>query len=155
MFWARGGGATRRETIPAAAPRRTSPELTNSGAPGVISTKVWVRGARHGTLHPPEHSYGLGGALRRGLHGRRRICVPRVAGVHVRACFWAREWWPKVVCSWAGHRQGGTRLGRGRAALQGCCHGGAAALPTNNEESSHAQREKKGKKGHGMVITPS
>jgi hypothetical protein len=31
----------------------------------------------------------------------------------------------------------------------------AAALPTNNEESSHAQREKKGKKGHGMVITPS
>ena len=25
------------------------------------------------------------------------------------------------------HKQGGTELGRGRAALQGCCHGGAAA----------------------------
>ena len=63
MFWARGGGATRRETIPAAAPRRTSPELTNSSAPGIVSTKVWVRGARRGTLNPPEHSYGLGWCL--------------------------------------------------------------------------------------------
>jgi hypothetical protein len=33
-------------------------------------------------------------------------------------------------------------------------HGGAA-LPNNGEEYSHAQREKKRGKGHGVVITPS
>ena len=31
------------------------------------------------------------------------------------------------MCACAVHKQGGTELGRGRAALQGCCHGGAAA----------------------------
>ena len=31
-----------------------------------------------------------------------------------------------VTRACAVHGQGGTELGRGRAALQGCCHGGAA-----------------------------
>ena len=64
-----GGGAGRRSSFSAVAGCQTSPDFIEFDAPRVILTKVWVRGARRGTRNPPEHSSGLGGALRCGCTG--------------------------------------------------------------------------------------
>ena len=40
-----------------------SPDFTETGAPGVQSTQVWVREVRYAMGDSPEHSAGLGGAL--------------------------------------------------------------------------------------------
>jgi hypothetical protein len=55
--------------LPSAALLDSSPDFIKFDALRVISTKVWVRGARSGMRNPPEHSSGLGGALRRGCTG--------------------------------------------------------------------------------------
>ena len=47
----------------------SSPDFIEFDAPRVISTKAWVSGAQSGMRNPPEHSSGLGGALRRGCTG--------------------------------------------------------------------------------------
>ena len=69
--------------VSAAALIDSSPDFIIFDAPRVISTKVWVRGDRSGMRNPPEHSSGLGGALRRGCTGgggsARRdssVCAP-------------------------------------------------------------------------------
>ena len=70
-----GGGAARRETVPAAALLGFSPEFIESDAPGIKSTSAWIRGVHHAMRDLPKHSAGLEDALGAGavvvaaLHG--------------------------------------------------------------------------------------
>jgi hypothetical protein len=73
---ARGdGGAVAGLELPEAVLLDSSSDFIEFDAPRVISTKVWVRGARCGTRNPPEHSFGLGGCPEMRLHRRRRVYV--------------------------------------------------------------------------------
>ena len=65
------------------------PGVRQDGAPGVKSTRNWVREVRHNTRDQSEASTEFGKALRIGATAAAALCG-NLAGVHALDCFGAR-----------------------------------------------------------------
>ena len=129
-------------SFPAAALLDSSLDFVEFDVSRVISTKVWVRGARCGMLNPPEHSYGLRGALRRGLHGRRASAC-RGSPACTFACVSRHESGGQRSCA---HRQGTGKVERGSGEVVLRCRGVAMVERRRCQPTARNPRTRRGRR---------
>jgi len=88
--------------VPAAALSQTSPEFVENNAPGVKSTRAWVRRVRRNMRSPPRVTEGLSEALggeRKGGGGSARHDSPACAFVRCSGLEdGGKRLWPRAQC---------------------------------------------------------